>query len=149
MCEGGAAASDLPAVYTPGVPYFRCMTPDADGLPRVGDTGRTLGVRVPEDLPVEDGFVRPASGGMSVAPRSLWNLPPHRRPRALGRGSTGSDSDRVYEIAEISISAPLAVRPDPEASEVHAFVEPATRMKLHEYRAALNSTRPSWAKVVP
>ena len=124
---------------------YRCMTPDADGLPRVGDSARCLGVRAVDDIaPDSEGRVHPRTGGMSVAPNSLWNLPHHRRPRRLGRGSTGRDSDRVFAIDGGAVEPPLTVRMGPDAPDLHALVEPDSVMLLGEYRTCLARTRPSW-----
>ncbi len=77
---------------------FRSMTPADNGDPVVAPTARGLGVRAPEDIkPDAGGEVSPNEGGMSVSPGSVWNLPPHRRPRTMGRGSTGHAADEVYE----------------------------------------------------
>jgi hypothetical protein len=57
---------------------YRSMTKDGDE-PKVGPSARSLGVRVPNDIPAPDGKVTPGSGGMSVAP--AWgDLPPWRIP---------------------------------------------------------------------
>ena len=130
---------------------FRAMTPDVDGLPAVGRSARALGIRVPRDIaPTADGFVEPGSGGLSVAPASMWNLPHHRRPRGLGRGSTGPATDRVYFVREAALEAcAFSVRPDPRAPTIHAFVEPAWRMLLAQYEVSLMRTRPSLAQVWP
>lgn len=79
--------------------------PDQDGAPKVGPTARALGVR-PDEISVDgDGRALPGTGGMSVSPDSVWNLPNHRRPRGMGRGSTGPASDRVYAIREDALTA--------------------------------------------
>jgi len=130
--------------------FYRAMTPNADGLPTVGRTARSLGVRSSDVTVGRGGWVEPGTGGMSVAPGSPWNLPHHRRPRSLGRGSTGHDEDRVFEISEGRVVAEsLVVRPDGRRPELHAFVEPATRMQLGEYETALAATRPAWKVVWP
>ena len=102
------------------------MTPNGDGLPRVGPSARTLGVRVPADIaPDADGYVNPGTGGMSVAPESVLNLPNHRRPRAMGQGSSGPNTDHVFYIEPGPLEGKgLVTRPDPLAPSVHAFVEP-------------------------
>jgi hypothetical protein len=130
--------------------FYRAMTPDGDGLPTVGRTARSLGVRA-SDVTVEpDGSITPGSGGMSVAPGSPWNLPHHRRPKSFGRGSTGHDQDRVFEVAEDQVEVVrLVVRPDDRRPEIHAFIEPATRMQLGDYERALAETRPAWKVVWP
>ena len=127
------------------------MTPDTDGLPKLGPSARTLGVRVPQDVnPDETGHVTPGSGGMSVAPDTMWNLPHHRRPRGIGRGSTGPDQDHLFSLALAELhETVLAVRHDPKAPAVHAFVEPKFRMLLADFERGLATTRPRWARVWP
>jgi hypothetical protein len=126
--------------------YFRAMTPDADRLPTVGETARKLGVRVPQDVtPDESGMVLPRSGGMSVAPDSMWNLPNHRRPRGLGRGSTGPAQDVVYSLVPASLdSRGLTARLDAVTPQLHVVIEPTNQMLLAAFRAALTDTRPDW-----
>jgi len=108
-----------------------------------------LGVRVPEDVsPDAAGVVMPGTGGMSVAPDSMWNLPNHRRPRGMERGSTGPVADHVFSITEGSLGDNgLTARPDPDAPGVHALVEPRTPMLLVGYEGALTATRASWQGV--
>lgn len=122
-----------------------------DGMPAVGASARHLGVRVPADISPDDhGFVVPGDGGMSVAPGSAWNLPNHRRPRRLGRGSTGPNADCVYRIEELSLDGrSLALRPDPKCAAVHAFVEPARRAPLGIYIDNLAATRDDWSEWRP
>ena len=132
-------------------PYYRAMSPDLDGLPKIGRNARMLGVRVPEDIaPDEKGMVRPGIGGMSVAPGSPWTVPNHRRPRGMHRGSTGPSGDYLYSIADASIPvASLAFRLDTEHPQLHAFVEPATSVEHSTYEANLANTRGHWRKVLP
>lgn len=127
---------------------FRGMQPDADGLPRVGSDSRRLGVRVPHDMrPDAAGSVHPGTGGMSVAPDSMWNVPNHRRPRGMLRGSTGPAADRIYAIDSPDVrSHSLDVR---QTSPLHALIEPSVQMALAAYEAALVSTRPFWRQAWP
>ncbi len=127
---------------------FRGMEPAPDGLPLVGRATRRLGVRVPEDIaPDAAEDVHPGTGGMSVAPDSMWNLPHHRRPRGMQRGSTGPVRDRVYAIALAALKQqPLDIRP---SSPRHATVEPSRPMPLATYEDALTATRPSWIQAWP
>lgn len=127
------------------------MTPGEDGQPVVGRSARWLGVRVPRDIaPDTAGFVAAGQGGMSVAPNSMWNLPHHRRPRGLGRGSTGPDDDHVFSVEGASLDGRgLDARPDPLAPAIHAFVEPRERIALARFEAALAATRPEWHRVWP
>ena len=127
------------------------MTPDVDGLPTGGRSARKLGVRVPGDvMPDAAGYVIPGTGGMSVAPDSLWNLPHHRRPRGMGRGSTGPVQDQVFSIASVPLrDNGLVARRDPKAPVVHALVEPMQKVFLEEFEHAIVATRPSWRRVWP
>lgn len=55
----------------PAATIYRCMRPDPDGLPRLGASLSTLGVRPGKDIPVlPDGSVAPKTGGMSVTPEN-------------------------------------------------------------------------------
>jgi hypothetical protein len=110
-----------------------------------------LGVRTPQDIATDAaGMVNPGTGGLSVAPDSFWNLPNHRRPRGMLRGSTGHPLDRVYAVASTSIpETSLRVRADPRAPTKHAFIEPAAPVRLSGYEEALAGTRPLWTQVWP
>lgn len=110
-----------------------------------------LGVRVPEDIFADEkGFVKPGSGGMSVAPNTAWNIPNHRRPRGMGRGSAGRINDRMYALADSAIPADkLKVRLDPQYPQKHAFIEPAIVIELAGYERNLAETRNNWKQVWP
>ena len=101
--------------------FFRSMTPDSDGLPKVAASARGLGAR-PEDLvPDEKGVAHPSKDGMSVAPDDWRNLPAHRRPRTFGHGSSGKPEDRVYLIVQSRLNVKgLDVRVD---KPKHGLVE--------------------------
>ncbi len=131
--------------------HFRTMTPGADGLPVVGPTRRSLGAKIPDDIvPDANGEVHPGAGGMSTAPGSIWNLPHHRRPRGMGRGSTGPPGDWVFSATEGQLVNPaLLVRRDPRRPAKHALVEPRHSMQLNRYQGALAATRPQWRRVWP
>ena len=127
------------------------MIPDEDGLPRVGNTGRTLGARPaypddpeePEpDIRIdEDGIVYPETGGASVAIPPVENLRPHRRPPKHG----GTDKKvEVYELETDELPDELQARVDPRGPTVHAFIEPAYEMSFDEYQRAMHRTRAQW-----
>ncbi len=128
------------------------MLPDGT-MPMVGADARMLGVRVPVDIQVDDsGFIRPGTGGMSVAPR-LADLPPHRIPRRL-RGqpgmaaAVGSDALRIWrygdgEFVQSKVQEKLQLRIDARDRK-HGLIEPDAIMQLSEYSAALAATRPGW-----
>jgi hypothetical protein len=127
------------------------MTPDLDGLPAVGRSARMLGVRTPQDVRLDaTRRVVPGTGGMSVAPDSMWNLPNHRRPRAMGRGSTGPVHDHVFSVLPGTLSDnALVARRDPSAPVLHALIEPLERVVLEEFERALGATRPGWSRAWP
>ena len=140
------------------------MLPDEDNLPKVGDTGRTLGARpawaeddidpedriepgdrIEADIPVSaEGIVQPSTGGMSVAQPPLSNLRPHRRPpKHGGRGK----KIEVYELETNELPDELRCRIDPYGSTVHALIEPTWEMTFEEYQQALHATRALWRLV--
>jgi hypothetical protein len=131
--------------------FFRAMTPDVNGLPQTGRSARMLGVRIPEDIAADEkGFVNPETGGMSVSPNSAWNIPPHRRPRGVGKGSSGRIDDCIYSLMNTALPIDkLIVRLDPEYPLRHAFVEPAIVMPLAGYESELAATRNDWKQVWP
>lgn len=131
--------------------YFRSMTPAEDGLPSVGRSARKLGIRVPQDVkPDAAGVVGPGAGGMSVAPDSVWNLPHHRRPLGMGRGSTGPRQDHVFSVQPAPLrDNGLMARPDPVAPGLHAIVEPVQRVLLEDFERSLAATRPHWTRAWP
>ncbi|HEX5445096.1 MAG TPA: hypothetical protein VFW87_14755 [Pirellulales bacterium] len=137
---------------------YRVMTPDGD-KPKIGNTARTLGVRVPPnpDFDIEvnaDGTVEPGKGGMSVSP-DILALPKHRapvryiafKPDARGR----HDDDICWRMsdgpfADGKIGDRLVLRVD---SNDHGMVEPAYRMLLTEYQQALAATQDDWIAFEP
>jgi hypothetical protein len=127
------------------------MTPASDSPPLEGPTHRTLGIVVPEDVrPDAGGCVHWGGGGVSVAPCMLWKLPNHRRPRDMGRGSTGKNTDHVFSLSLESVrNVELATRADPDRVTKHALVEPDGSMLLDDYRAAIARTRIEWKRVWP
>ena len=124
-------------------PMFRAMRAEANGLPKVGRSGRELGVRVEgptRDLPVgHDGTVEPRTGGMSVALDAAQNLPNPRLPRSLG----GEGRDPVFTMRTAEVPRSLVVRPD---RYPHAVVEPGRRYPLCDFELDLASTRSRWSK---
>lgn len=129
----------------------------ADGRPEVGRGGNLLGIRVgageTNDIPEENGYVQPRTGGMSVSP-SLEALPPHRIPRRLQSRfpeAIGSNHLHCWSMGEgafvhAKLAERLILRPDPEAPERHGFVEPEQRMPVVEYEAAITATRDLWRR---
>src|SRR5689334_6971009 len=87
---------------------YRAMREATNGELEVGPSARTLGVRPNVDIPVTQGLVRPATGGLSVAPFDPANLPAHRRPPGLG----GNGKDPVWSIAIDALGTDLQFRQD-------------------------------------
>jgi hypothetical protein len=122
---------------------FRAMKAEGDGLPKVGRSGRELGVRIDgprRDLTVgEDGTVEPGNGGLSVALDAALNLPKPRLPKSLG----GEGRDPVFSMVSANIPPTLLLRQD---RYPHALVEPGRRCPLSVFESDLASTRSLWSK---
>lgn len=117
---------------------FRPMRPAEDDKPEVGRSLSTLGVRPGHDLPVDDtGGVAPGTGGMSVTPDRVEDLPPTLLPRALG----GEGRHPLFVVAVDQLPATLTVRVD---KPTHANVEPAARSSFEAYELEVQKTRTSW-----
>ena len=119
----------------------RGMTEEA-GSPRLGETARSLGVRLGTDIAVSPGgLVVPGAGGMSVAPKTPMNLPVHRRPRLL----LGTGRDPVWGIHESALGSLLIFHQD---SPTHGNIEPALPMPFDNFQKAISELRQNWLKVV-
>lgn len=138
---------------------FRAMTADGDGKPKVAQTARSLGVRVPDDIFLKDnGLIDTSCGGMSVAP--TWqDLPTHRIPRRLNdklarreKDARGSDADSCWRMgtgpfARSSISEQLILIVDEmtEGGDPHGNVASHQECDIETYRTALANTQDDWA----
>jgi RHS repeat-associated protein len=121
---------------------YRAMTEDG-GFPKVGDTARTLGVRLGVDIsPALNGMVTPGTEGMSVAPKTPMNLPVFRRPRIL----LGTGKDPVWGMDTSLLGWNLTYRQD---SPTHGLIEPAMPMPFTMFQSFLSETRNRWLKVAP
>jgi hypothetical protein len=120
---------------------YRSMKISANGLPVVGATARTLGIREGVDILVISDQVKPNIGGMSVSPPPPYNLPIHRRPAAF----CGTGKDPVWQINVNCLSAfQLQYRSDPHQPNKHGFIEPITEMRFEEYQQAIVATLHEW-----
>ncbi len=119
---------------------YRAMREDPAGGPQDGPTALTLGVRPNVDLPVVAGQVHAGTGGLSVAPDSMWNLHPLRRPPAYG----GLGKDPVWWIDIGLLGSDLIFRQD---SSTHGVIEPARDMAIDALQKALAATKYSWKKL--
>jgi len=124
---------------------IRAMKRCENGLPRCGERGRHLGVRVSKetssviDIEVDStGRVRPGIGGMSVVLDTRY-LPPALLPPPIGYGK-----DSVYSIEERNLGPMLCYRPDSTRASEHGFVEPKSEIAIEAYQAALCATARSW-----
>jgi hypothetical protein len=127
---------------------YRAMRVEADGLPAVGPTARTLGVRGLEAYPYEDipalhdtDIVSPLVGGMSVAPGDPIHLPPLRLPVSMG----GRGKDPVWQLDTNDLGPDLTFRQD---KPVHGQIEPAGPMTRADFQSALESTRGKWIRYI-
>jgi len=121
---------------------YRSMKISANGLPVVGATARTLGIREGIDILVISAQVKPNTGGMSVSPPPPYNLPTHRRPAEFG----GTGKDPIWEINLNCLNAfKLQYRPDPLKPNKHVFIEPITDMLFEEYQLAIAATLQEWS----
>jgi hypothetical protein len=125
------------------VRLYRTMREAADGLPVVGPSPRTLGVRPGSfpnpDVPAvqPDDLVQPGDGGLSVAPDDPMYLPYFRRPPSLG----GKGSDPVWYIELDELGLDLSFR---QHKTTHGLIEPSRPMTLREFQDALARTRNRW-----
>jgi hypothetical protein len=138
----GITLNELESKAPESINLFRGMRAAPDGLPEIGDTAKTLGVRPNTDLAVVDGIVEPQTGGMS-ANTSVDAVPSFRKPPALG----GSGKDlSVFTIRSNDFDSRLVVVQD---SADHATVQPAGNMDYDTYNILLRESRPRWAVVKP
>jgi RHS repeat-associated protein len=134
------------------------------GSPGVGESARLLGVRPNPpfnqnyDVLLDDNGnvsdfdkVNRTTQGMSVAPTTPLNLPPHRLTKIAGlinwQGKPGEGRDPVWEISRFSIAGKLVYiedNPGRGLEPVHGVIAPAYCMKYEDYKQAIENTRPLW-----
>ena len=131
-----------------GVKIYRAMTPDADGMPQVGQSARQLGVRPLDRLPHNDvgaaaaeDTVNPGEG-MSVAPNDPANLTKNRRPPQVN-GGTGKDP--VWELDTDDLGPTLEFV---QGKPTHGVVGTKVPLPLAEYEQALEAIRSNWVRVI-
>ena len=132
---------------------YRTMTV-VEGKPVVGDSARSLGVRIgdasTDDIRLDDfGNVHPGTGGMSVAP-SWRDLESHRIPKRLSTAAiyaTGSNHDACWrmgdgEFCDAVINSVLRLTvTDP----IHGVVGPEVCLSKEQFRSALADTLDQWS----
>jgi hypothetical protein len=130
------------------VKLYRAMTSATDGLPKLGRSARSLGIRTPLEVTNSqpdvtavdpDEIIQPGTGGMSVAPGDPGNLPILRRPLLLG----GTGKDPAWEIESGDLGPDLQYTQD---SSTHGLIEPTQPMTLKDYEQALAATRAKWVR---
>ena len=126
-----------------GKTLYRGMQETPDGKPVIGPSARTLGARPHVDIPVDpSGSVHPGTGGMSVAPDRLSNLPRHRRPPEHG----GAGKDPLWSIQERNLGVRSRYVADVVPVPTHGIIEPTIPMPFTAYQQALAETAPYWAR---
>jgi hypothetical protein len=139
-------------VQFPGPGIYRGMRVE-NGMPKLGDSPKLLGVRVPPNSNIDiepdaSGNVHPptslGSRGMSCAPR-VQDLPAHRRP-VQWLGTQTQATFQVWKIAEVELGPDLTAFRD---SAHHITIGPARTMTLDEFRVALAATQSRWMVVIP
>ena len=121
---------------------YRAMKEDSDGKPLAGRSGRTLGVRISgqfADIKIDNCRVRPETGGMSVTPDTVGQLPKSRLPKSLG----GEGRDPVFSFNVDDLPSTLDLRRD---RPTHALVEPSMCCLFQDYERNLHGTREDWTK---
>ncbi len=136
----------------PGPGIYRGMLVE-NGVPKLGDSPKLLGVRVPPNpnpdiRPDANGNVDPptrlCSRGLSCAAR-VQDLPAHRRPVLWG-GMQRQATFNVWQIAEDDLGLDLMAFRD---SAHHITIGTARTMTLDQFRAALAATQSKWKLVIP
>lgn len=118
---------------------FRGMRVSEDGFPPMTPgSNEGLGIRAGIDIPVEDGQVRPNTGGMSAF-SVVGDLPSHILP--VARGGV-DDSFQVYSLDNATLGADLAARPKGRKS--HNVIEPTQHCTLENYEQSIYATRLNW-----
>jgi hypothetical protein len=144
--EGSLREGAAPRIY-------RAMKIE-QGQPKLDNTGKGLGVRVPLDIEPVDDVVSPQQAqGMSVTPAPQL-LPAHRVRRELRHvvpGAKGPSDIHIWRMGDGPfVTAPVApdlvLEPDPplQGKVRHGVVAPDRQMPLSVYEAALAATRQRW-----
>jgi RHS repeat-associated protein len=134
-----------------GKMIYRAMKEEG-GMAAAGpvDSRRYLGPKLegngqPDIKPDANGWVHPNTGGVSVAPNDVRNLPDSRFPRELG----GRGADPAWCMSTCDLPPGLQYRPDPKRPSGHGFLEPSRPMPLAEYQRLLEDLKSTWSRVRP
>ena len=126
---------------------FRAMVED-NGLPKLGTTATTLGIRKGKDIVVDNNdFVhRPAflpgeANGLSCAPDPS-ELPPFVRPISFGGANKKT---KVWAIHVDDLGTEIVAQDDAAGGGLrHVSIGPAQSMPFHEFERAIQATRSNW-----
>jgi len=135
----------------PGEGIYRAMIEDDDGMPRLGTSASTLGIRKGMDIVADQaGMVhRPAfrprgKNGLSCS-RTISALPHFALPVAWGGNN---DKTVVWRIEEADLGPDLLAGDDPvPGANRHVSLGPSGTMPYDDYGKAIQATRPKWKKV--
>ena len=137
----------------------RPMRKDADGLPLVGTKGRCLGVR--PTGPYADVDLKPPGDvngdvicndkGLSVV-RDWRKLPGHLIPEHLDDGQNGASGRGMEVYVHGNGTGPFAQGPFAQGLEMilkqgsadAGVIRPVVTVRLAQYQADLQATRPGW-----
>ncbi|HYV35486.1 MAG TPA: hypothetical protein VE988_07270 [Gemmataceae bacterium] len=136
----------------PAEGIYRAMVEDKDGLPMLGLSALTLGVRPVVDIVVDaaNQVHRPAfhpdeANGMSCSP-TIADLPMFALP--VKWGGTNRKTT-VWRIEQADLALDLVAQEDTVSVAMgrHISIGPARTMTFDDYLRAVQSTRVKWKKV--
>lgn len=137
----------------PGEGIYRAMIEADDGMPALGTSAETLGVRRNKDIiPDLSGMVhRPnfaprEANGLSCAP-TIQDLPRFALPRTWG-GSNRRTVIWCIEATDLGPDLTVAEDTDPRRMTRHLSIGPARSMPFDDYVTLIEATRSRWKKVI-
>jgi hypothetical protein len=137
----------------PGEGIYRAMRESDDGMPMLGTTAETLGIRRDKDIiPDPAGMVsRPSfqparANGLSCAP-TIQDLPGFVLPRTWGGRNPRTV---IWRIDAADLGPDLIGVEDSDLSRPmrHLSIGPAQMMSFDDYVRLIENTRSKWKKVV-
>jgi hypothetical protein len=136
----------------PGEGIYRAMRKDDDGMPMLGTSAETLGIRRNKDIiPDQSGMVsRPSfqpgkANGLSCAP-TIQDLPAFGLPRTWGGKNPRTVIWRI-DAADLGPHLIAVEDGDPGRRRRHVSIGPAGLMPFDDYAKLIESTRSKWKKV--
>jgi hypothetical protein len=136
----------------PGEGIYRAMREGDDGMPMLGTSAETLGIRRNKDIiPDQSGMVsRPSfqpgqANGLSCTP-TIQDLPAFALPRAWGGRNLRTVVWRI-DAADLGSDLIAAEDTDPARPMRHLSIGPAGSIPYDDYVRQIEATRPMWEKV--